>query len=263
MASAKAYQRKLARQELKTQRYKDRVTTRLRKRGMVEFDQGDLARLQGAISAMSTITGRSIRASVQHVTGTLCWGLIHATPNARAKRRVVRAPAGLLVDWQRQRQSRTAAEQAEYAVEVYGQGTPRKTYIGYGSRAGAMNSSARDIAMRGLARATWKRAYAKAKARGGDPTKIDSGKGTDAAAAKYSEGVLRAPRIDYAEAEIANQLPYVVILDRGGPQTPAHHIMATGAAKAVARQRWILRTMAARYGRAWETGRAGSANGEL
>lgn len=227
-----------------------------RRNVQAQFDPRDIQRMQDAIAAMHTITGRSIKACVQHVTGTLCWGIIHATPQARAKRRVVRAPDGVGVDWQAQRQSSRPADAADWAVEVYSQGPQRVSYLGYGTRAGALASPARDIRMRGLARATWRRAYAKAKAKGGRAEPIATGNTVAGGAERMSDGVLRAPRIDYAEAEIANRLPYVVILDRGGPHTPAHHIMLAGATKGYARQREWLRRMAAQYGRAWTSGRA-------
>lgn len=108
-----------------------------------------------------------------------------------------------------------------------------------------VNDPRRAITMRGLAKHCWSYCLG---AIGASPGSVPPG---SAAAARKASYTHIAGRQDRFSITVANRVPYIETLDRGGPHIEPHHIQATGFAMARRRMVGMAKDAQAKFARKW------------
>lgn len=108
-----------------------------------------------------------------------------------------------------------------------------------------VNDPRRAITMRGLARHCWSYCLG---AIGASPGSIPPG---SAAAARKASYTHIAGKANSMSITVANRVPYIETLDRGGPHIEPSHIQATGFAMARRRMVGMAKSEQAKFARKW------------
>lgn len=199
---------------------------------MIIFPKAEIDSFERRLKRLQEATGRSTSSAMRTVGGFFVSSAAAATPKAKKKRKIVRNEEG----------------DTRWAILRHTQKGVRLIPIGDASskKTEFTNDPRREIKRRGLAKAAWKLAGAKASLKRGGS--IDSDVSSDAN--RGSEGRYNGDR-DNPEYIIHNVVPYIETLDRGGPDNPPHHILSTAMLKSGRRLDGYLKRIAERQAREW------------
>lgn len=199
---------------------------------MIKFDGAEVASFRQVAGRIERETGRSTYSAMSQVGRFFLSSARAATPKAKRKREIVRNEDG------NSRWAILRLTQTGPVLIPVGDAKTKKTDL--------TNDPRRIITRRGLAKACWMVAGAKAGLKRGGS--IDSELSGDAL--RGAEGRHNNDR-ENPEWVISNQVPYIETLDRGGPNNPPHHILSTAMRKASSRVDGYLKNIAEKQARTW------------